>query len=91
MPVLFTGIGQKRLAGQVAYGRIARSGAAQLWCEAVSGLASGPPAEPAASSIYARRHAGCRRLNVSLRVLGGSRRAASFLAREARCSLHQGR
>ena len=54
------------------------------WCPArqPSCLLNGPAS---------RRHAGCSSRLGSTNVIRGSRRAASFLAREARRSLHQGR
>jgi hypothetical protein len=66
-------------------------GGLTLVCEADDGLVSGPPAEPATVSPASRRHAGRRSLPPSFLVSRGGRRAARFLAREARRSLHQGR
>ena len=43
------------------------------------------------NSRASRRHGGCSSRLGSTNVIRGSRRAASFLAREARRSLHQGR
>ena len=50
---------------------------------------SGPPAEPASVSPVSRRHAGRSSLTPRHLVSRGGRRAALFLAREARRSLHR--
>ena len=42
------------------------STAAELWCEAVGGLVSGPPAESATEAQVLRRHAGRRSLPPSI-------------------------
>ncbi len=52
---------------------------------------SGPAAELPTPSPASRRHAGCNSRFGSSNVIRGSRRAAPFLALEARRSLHQGR
>ena len=50
--------------------------AAQLWCEAVGGLVSGPLAEPATEAQASRRHAGRRSLPPSISLV-----AAAFAPR----------
>ena len=46
--------------------------AVQLWCEAVGGLVSGPPAEPATESPASRRHAGRRSLPPSISLVAAA-------------------